>query len=339
VALLCTFLVLSSILWLPLSLRAHRLTFSPIGSIGYTVTVSLKHQFFPFMQNNPDGTRLLHPVRIISENPVIYEFGEPIQGTYPYFYDSAYWLEGLHAPFSFYRQMTTIILNLQEFIFVLFQGFCPFLLVLLALSFLRKSGHLAACNILWEMVMPSMLGLALYWLTFIGYRYTVVFIWVLIFTYFLGLVQSSEGYSIKIQRCLGYSLSIVCLILLFGQSIEDLRTTLRHKSWAQITDNPHAEASRALHDLGAKEGAHLACVGPEKMFGVYFPQLARVTFGAAVEDESAFWRSPEEEKSKIYDLLRGTGATGLMAQLPAGEIIAPSGWRSIGKSGFIFHSL
>ena len=45
----------------------------------------------------------------------MYEFGTPIAGTYPVWYDPSYWYEGLTPHFDLTAQMSTVYKNIKAY--------------------------------------------------------------------------------------------------------------------------------------------------------------------------------------------------------------------------------
>src|SRR5437016_7138206 len=101
---LAVFLSLASPLVIALSKDKHRATFGDAGRLNYARYVGgapILH-----WQGEPPGTGSpAHPTRKVLANPPIYEFAQPIAGSYPPWYDPSYWYEGIRPHFSWNRQL------------------------------------------------------------------------------------------------------------------------------------------------------------------------------------------------------------------------------------------
>src|SRR5229473_2442473 len=64
----------------------------------------------------PGGDEPVHAPRTIFENPQVLEFATPIAGTYPLWYDPAYWYEGAKARFNASQQIAALKRSLQFYV-------------------------------------------------------------------------------------------------------------------------------------------------------------------------------------------------------------------------------
>ena len=103
------FLLIASLFITILSRSKHRVTFGDSGSIAYEVYVNGVDQFVP------TSSSLKHPVNKIYDMPPTYEFGVPIGGTYPLWYDSTYWHEGIRPYFDLAQQSHAIAASLVTY--------------------------------------------------------------------------------------------------------------------------------------------------------------------------------------------------------------------------------
>jgi hypothetical protein len=56
---------------------------------------------YPHWQGDPLNNIVpAHPSRVVHQSPPVYEFGEPIGGTYPISIDPSYWYEGINVPIN-----------------------------------------------------------------------------------------------------------------------------------------------------------------------------------------------------------------------------------------------
>ena len=75
--------------------KFHSLQASEANRMSYVEVLSLKYK-----DHWAQGKELLHPARKIQEKPLVFEFAEPIAGTYPIWYERLYWLQGYKYAFE-----------------------------------------------------------------------------------------------------------------------------------------------------------------------------------------------------------------------------------------------
>ncbi|MGB7603709.1 MAG: hypothetical protein WBM24_25650, partial [Candidatus Sulfotelmatobacter sp.] len=98
------FLTVSSPFIAALSKQKGRLTFGDSGTLNYA---SLVNPGAPQVhwQGQPVGSGTpKHTTRQVLEDPPVYEFAEPVAGTYPPWYDPSYWNEGVRPSFRLRAQ-------------------------------------------------------------------------------------------------------------------------------------------------------------------------------------------------------------------------------------------
>src|SRR5579859_6569398 len=124
-------------------------------------------------QGGPGAADLpIHPTRKLTDTPPVYEFGAPIDATYPPWYDPSYWYEGLTPRLDLRRQLRTTLLNLRLAVGILLCAPGLIWCVWRAVSdptFRRRAGKLLAQT--WWCWLPSLCLIVYYSLVFIERRY------------------------------------------------------------------------------------------------------------------------------------------------------------------------
>ena len=83
-----------------ISEKKGKFTIGEAGTVTYLRYVN--GMPFPHWQGDPiEGIFPTHPSRIVHQEPTIYEFGEPVGGTYPISTDPSYWYEGIDLRVDF----------------------------------------------------------------------------------------------------------------------------------------------------------------------------------------------------------------------------------------------
>ena len=168
-----------------LSFAKQRPTFGDSGKINYLMNVGTTQFFTP---HEPDAKRPVHQLSALSH---AYEYGSPIAGTYPLWYDPSYWHEGIRPHVDFNRQIRTMLLAGVECAFILFSpsmGLC----IAVPLIFLYLiSPHIGQClaraSRNWELWIPALAGIALYSLVVIEPRYVAAQFCILLIIGFSGV--------------------------------------------------------------------------------------------------------------------------------------------------------
>ena len=104
-------------------------------------------------QGEPPGTGTpKHPPRKILDDPPVYSFAAHLKGTYPAWYDPAYWNDGMKAQVTLRREMRAVLRNVESYyeLFVLRQG-----------TILAAIVALLALSGAWRQVIRNLLGIRL----------------------------------------------------------------------------------------------------------------------------------------------------------------------------------
>lgn len=326
-----------------LSKQKGRLTFGDSGRINYAAHVS---GIYPWdhWRGLPEGTGApVHPSRQVLDKPAVFEFAEPVPGTYPLWYDPSYWYDGVKPVFSLPRQMSVLWQNTCGYLDLLCrqQGgwFFP-VLALLALGgrprcILRR---LASC---WPVLLPALAGLGIYALVHIEARYVAPFI-VLTWGALLGAVRLPFGsvYDRLTRAVCGASL--LALVLAVGIEIgPDVRRTARDLRMRMDTA-PHRQwqIARHLHEMGLQPGDKVAHVGQALKSWSYWARLANVQIVSELRPEESFWLSDDATRARVIEAFRSTGARAVIARRPASDerpwglpIDFAPGFQSVGNTG------
>ena len=93
---------------LALSLQKNRPTLGDKGRLAYAWVVNDVEWFAHWQGDPPASGVAAHPTRKLSDRPAVFEFGSPVAGTYPPWFDPSYWYEGLTPRLDWRRQWDTI---------------------------------------------------------------------------------------------------------------------------------------------------------------------------------------------------------------------------------------
>lgn len=337
-AALLVFTVLTSPFVVAISTMKGRLTFSDSGKLNYAWLVTLQVKPYRFWQGNEPGSGIPeHPPRQIFENPEVFEFGTPLEVTYPPWHDPSYWYEGIKPEFNFIRQIKVLAVNIF-FYYQLFIGSLIF--AYLILVFVGGKFWLSVKDLVnnWRLIIPAVAGLAIYMIaidmpaSFMQTRYIAPFI-VLLFAGVFSSVRLPDSQESK-RLIAGMTLATFLIVVsnqLFYQSAKNLWTVVtnseQHIEW-QVADS--------LNQLGVHSGEKVAILGAYYHPYYHWARLARVKIVAEIVDEKSFWDANAVVKSDVLETIEQTGAK-IIVQKPGFEIpdaAIASGWRKLGKTGY-----
>jgi hypothetical protein len=332
-------LVLLCLPWV-IALHAHQeaWTFGESGKLNYAWEVSGAARI-PHWQGEPDdiGTPL-HPTRLIWSHPNVYEFGSPLNATYPPWYDPSYWYAGVTPHFQVGRQLKVLSIDLlyAAALLCIMPGCLAAALVVIFSK--RRGGFIRSCRSLWFLLVPSFTTILLYCFVYVETRYIagpVVVIGLIVLGSALPLCTTQQ--QLDLARITAFC---VCAYFVgIGIGPELIRHILRPNGPAS-TDQQTLAAAEA-RSLGLKRDDRIAYVG----FGInaYWALLDGVKITAEVPVVysrdgqlnsfmsgdyvyvNEFWNSSVSTRDKIFSRLKNDGVRAVVANaVPAGTNM--SGW-------------
>ena len=283
------------------SKRVGHLSIGETGRLNYLWWVNGIQPFVGWT-GTPGGDEPVHAPRTIFENPQVLEFATPIAGTYPLWYDPAYWYEGAKARFNASQQIAALKRSFRFYAGIFNDLKYPItgLAVLTVLALWRRSSP--NWIYLW-LVIWSIGILCMYALEFTEYRYTAPFL----------IVFWLAAYGAVLKRDGTPEWIVLLLIagLLLAPRIKDVASQYDALSRPR-GEFDHVVAARHLEAMGIRDGDHIATVGAP--FVDFYARIARLRVIAQVSDEAAFWKLPQQQAEAIENALAKTGAKVLVAR-------------------------
>ncbi len=274
---------------------------------------------------------LKHPPRRISHQLPIYEFGEAVGGTYPRWYNPAYWLEGLQPEIVLRDQLQALKRNAYRYYRILFSLQYEVLIGILLLGLLNPQPFTARQSLksLGFLLLPALMVLVLYSLIIVEKRYIAPFLLILE----LSLIGIGSGAPLQGIRQRGSLLVLLWIsLLLLGRC----GTTLANDFYTRGQDplaQGHWQIARELRKMGLQPGDKVACLG----YGLkaYWARLARVQIVADMPtwNVNLFWALDNPSQQQVIQALRERGVRAIVA--PSGPEEARSqGWAKVGATGY-----
>jgi hypothetical protein len=317
-------------------------------TIGETGTVTFLRYVngmpFPHWQGDP-GRDLVptHPSRVIHQSPTVYEFGEPVGGTYPISLDPSYWYEGLEPRFDLEDLLARLLSSSLVY----------------ADLFLRQQGILFACVLTlyamghrqnytfweiprrWALVIPAVIALGLYATVLVESRYVGVFI-LLFWADILANVQLPD--TANNRSWLGVLTGIAAFGLLINivmfnlDGFKRLNPTLETASVQQIASPAKPlEVAQVLRELGIGPGEKVGVIG--YAYDSFWARLARVKIVAEMFEAQAIgdlWRGDASLQQSVLQAFADAGVDAVVAEdVPDDAELA--GWHRVGNSNYYIH--
>jgi hypothetical protein len=325
------FLLIASPLIVALSHAKGRLTFGDSARVNYEIYVD------GVDWSIPSDNGLTHPVKKIVEAPAppTYEFGKPIGGTYPLWYDTSYWHEGIKPRFDLKGQLQAI----KEALFLYYLTFfSQFLQLNVSVGFLMlfalgapRSLCLKTGPTVWPLVILALSALGLYSLVHVEWRFIGAFVCLLWLGAF-SLVRLPAARDSK--------------RLIAGVIIAIAATTCLSAVWWMNHRDPESgpaywEAARALNEKGIRPGDKVAVVGsigPALEGVAYLARLARIQIVAQVNEPDGFRTADSSTQSQVTEAIARTGAKAILT-FPEPPLSPESQWQRLGNTNYYTHLL
>ena len=319
---------------LSLSREKGRPTFGDSGKINYAMSVN-KVQFFI-----PEGTSAKHPVRRLAALPRAFEYATPVGGTYPLWFDPSYWHEGIEPHFSLAQQLRMLGLSALTCAWISFNIFLGLVMSTAIFVLYLVAPGIWRCLILarqrWELWIPAVAGIGLYFLVVIEPRY-VAALFCLLWLVGLSGVRLPAGTS---SRRL---IAGIVIALAGTTSLISLWQSSRAARGVEMGEKHIAtpicwRLADALRSFGLQPGDKIAVVAtwlvPDQEAS-YVARLARVRIVAEARPEE-FWGADDSTRLKFASEVAQAGAGAILAYQPPRS---PPGWeRLAGSDYYVFRT-
>ena len=291
-----------------------RLTFGDTGKLAYAGLVSPGTPQIHW-QGEPGGSGTpQHSTRQVLENPRVFEFGEPIEGTYPPWDDPSYWNEGVQPRFRLRAQLRVLVESgfVYEKLLRRELGLLAGALILLFIGG-RPTRRAIVAN--WPLLAVACLSLVAYSLVLVIARYigaSMVFLWLAIFA---GIRLPKDEKLSRISKYVAVAVAATILVSVMGQIGDQAFTALTVGPEPSARDQ--IKAALGLESMGLRAGDHVAVIGSGTLN--HWARLGRfkiVAEAAASGPAREFWATSRERQNLAYELLSKAGARAIIAWNP-----------------------
>lgn len=323
------FLILSIPFISALSLKEGHLTIGESPRLNYAWYINDVTLFVHWQGEESGNGTPMHSTRKIFNSPPLYEFAKPVGGTYPPWFDPAYWYKGVKIKFNLIKNLSAIASNLNIFYLIFFKYLGFVTIGLLVLIFMSNSK-----SWLIELLIPSIFMFSMYLPVHLEPRYIGAFVTIFILGIYLSVQLPKNNLSEKLMKSITVFMSIMILAtsaILISKDISDCKFS--------SSENHEIKTVKSLKEFGIKEGDNIGIIGYSIPDLPYWARLAKVKIIAEIlsKDTDIFWSLSKDKKYQIISLFKNTGAKIIIAKgIPV--CCSKNNWHKIADTNnYIYH--
>lgn len=301
-----------------LSARQHKLTFGESGKLNYAWSVLHNAPMYAGWTGGSESSGYpAHPLKVLGKNPTVLEFDHTTPGTFPLWYNPAYFYQGLKIHFDLQKQVRQLQRVPEQIIVPVRRSGLPILLVFLIFAVLARKQlpgvRLAApWLLLWAMGAYCMYGLVV-----IHPRYVAPFF--ILITYVVT-EELLTRLPLSTVRLADISVTVAASLLLLD--LVYLHTIRKPPVPAQNNGTIQQQLARNLKSMGVAPKDKIAILGnpfiPWFAFQDHLRVVATIGFrnGSETGDAAAFWRMNRKAQSKLENQLAQLGISAIVSTVP-----------------------
>jgi hypothetical protein len=334
------FLIIAGPFIFAMSRSKGRLTFGESGRLNYLWAIDgIKDHW----QGDTPGYGLpKHPTRKVFDKPGIYEFGEPISGTYPVWFDPTYWYEGSVTRFSFRGQLRALGRNAQVYYELFGYGVHYGLLLSLLILYLISGRRWMVLHDLtpyWFLIVLALAGMGIYSLINVQGRYIAPFLVLLWLALFSAVRLPNSRESHRLISITVVALMTTMLLTIAGSSIREVRATASYLLLGEDrSSHEQWQVAEDLQQIGVTAPDRVAVIGNSgRSFWAYLAGL-RIVAEIPRDSVAGFWAADGTVKNKVFNTFAGTGAKVIVTESPPPGTDM-TGWKQLGNGTHYYYSL
>ena len=309
-----------------LSRAKHRFTYGDVGKIAYAEFMDRIQE--PMFWEGGDGSGTpKHPARIILSSPLVYEFAEPIAGSYPMWYDPSYWKDGIQPRFHAANEFRILRQSVGTLFLILLtqMEYAVGLAVLIFCNF-RAPEWIRTAQRQWFLWLPAAAACLAFASVLVEGRYVasfLVILWLAAYTSSL-CTPSAASKRVATAVVLGATLITGVKTLKFATSDAAAVSKQVNESW---------EAAQKLKEMGIQPGDRVALIGV--VAEQHFLRLADIKGVAELRcaDEREFWTGDQKLQVSVFEAFSRTGAKFVVA-VHAPITVVKEGWTRLGNTDY-----
>jgi hypothetical protein len=318
-----------------LSISKNRITYGDSSTLNYAWHIN-QVPFFHWQGDAIHGTPK-HPTRKIFDQPAVYEFGAPILATYPPWYDSSYWYDGVTPRFNLAQHKRAALVNLKGYweLFT-FGSHLTLMAGFVVLLFISRRNALNSFRSIWKLLIIPVAALALFLPVHVEPRYVAAFItplWLFLF----ASLRPENGEQTK--KRVSYLIIVVASLIILAQAGRSVTM-----AWAKVSgpsvrpiDQVQLEMADELIRRGLRPGDAIGLINynPFWLPIVHWARLARLRVVAELPNTEAagFSAADESVRREVIAAFARTGAKAVVADFVP-DNVELAGWERIGETRY-----
>lgn len=330
------FLVVSLPFIAALSKQKGRLTFGDSGRLAYASMVNPNVPQKHWQGDPPEGGVPKHTTRQLLDHPAVFEFAEPVGGTYPPWYDPSYWNEGAQGTFRLRAQIRVLVQSARNYakMFIdqlgLFAGIGIFVLWGSA-----PTRRVIVSN--WPLIAAAALNMGLYSIVLVRPRYVGGFVALLCVALLAGIRLPNNAKSPPLTKYVAIAVMGTILFSVAANLAETAYVT--NTVYGYPTQKDEMRAAEGLQSMGLRAGDPVAVIGDGTVD--YWARLDRFKIVAEIfspePNQVQFWSEPWERRKAAYECLSRAGARVVVVWSPPHGV--DPGWKKIANTNYYAYLL
>ena len=318
-ATLAAFALVSCPFIIALSRTLNHVTFGETGRIAYLDEVR--------PGGAPNSEKLPHPIRLLFDEPTVYEYSEPISGTFPPWYDPSYWTAGATIHFNLLQQLRAAMRAITSYFRILSlekEWIAGWLVLAIYANDWRRLAKRWVD--LWFLWLPSLAMLALYGLVLVEPRYVAVAMAITWIALFSALPWQQICITPRLGVATVLAVGITTTVALVREVGPNLAACFRPTQHIQWT------VTNQLKQLGVAPGDRAAVLGHTTVAD-YWAHMAglRIVADVPIEAVQSYWLASPERRIQISSSLSGFR---VKAMVSASRPLVAAGWQPLGNTGY-----
>lgn len=325
-----------------MSQRMGGLTTGRTGRLNYLW--SINRVIIPHWQGEEPGSGTpKHPTRKIFNNPPAFEFGEPIGGTYPVWYNPVYWYEGSVTHFDVGQQLRVFVGSVKTY-YELFRNWglqYGLFVGVVALYVMGRKVRLLFSDLAqqWPLFLPAFAGFGLYSLVFVEGRYVASFVVLFWLALFSAVRLHHTPNAHRFIRAITLVLVVSIMFTTIASSTREALLTVRQLVGGEDpTAHEQWQVAEGLREMGVVSTDKVASIGDS--FRAFWAHLAGVRISAEIRRDKVlnFWQADSTLRAEVINAFARTGAKAIVAEKPPPGIDLP-GWQKLRNTDYYVYIL
>jgi hypothetical protein len=301
-----------------------------------------KVSFFHWQGGDPRYGTLVHPTRKIFDGPAIYEFGTPLNATYPPWYDPSYWYEGFSPRFDLNQQIAALKVTARIYLEVFtYKSHLAVLLGFLILLYQGRKRWLGGLKEEWGLLAPSIAAFAMYALVHVEPRYLGPFLPSLWLGLFSSLRMPARDTAKRLIVCTLVPVVMIIMIATITRSAFTFYSSMRNTPGNARAEGPaqltQVQLSDALRNRGLKPGDPVGLLNFDPLWlpVTHWARLGRLRIIAEMpnSDANQFFAVPDSRRREAIEAFAKAGTKALIAASVPTDKTLP-GWERLGNSNY-----